>query len=284
MKIYVASSWRNTDQPEVVRRLREAGHEAYDFRHPPGGDHLGFSWADVDPDWESWTPAQYLSALNHPIAQAGFKSDFAAMRWADACVLVLPCGRSAHLEAGWFAGEKKPLIVLLDDREFYSEGGHSVIELMYKMATAVETHILDVLKDLAGLSVTTLQGTDPPVSEEGRRLLARAHEAWVHHLATPPSDVHWSIRKIEREVDETFDLRWDADMRAIKRWQDAHPGNDLVWPDHADMVVWLLEQLDEMKGYCMGCSRAVNVSSDAGHEDGCAAVSIIVQRRGVPGG
>jgi hypothetical protein len=40
----------------------------------------------------------------------------------------------------------------------------------------------------------------------------------------------------------TFDLQWEADQRAIKRWQAAHPGNDLVWPDRADMVVWLMEK------------------------------------------
>ena len=34
MKIYVASSWRNAQQPAVVARLREAGHEVYDFRNP----------------------------------------------------------------------------------------------------------------------------------------------------------------------------------------------------------------------------------------------------------
>lgn len=45
------------------------------------------------------------------------------------------------------------------------------------------------------------------------------------------------------ELRQTFDLRWTADQRAIKRWQEAHPGNDLVWPDHADLVVWLLDQL-----------------------------------------
>ena len=44
-----------------------------------------------------------------------------------------------------------------------------------------------------------------------------------------------------------FNLRWNADMRAIKHWQAAHPGNDLVWPDHADLVVWLLEQLDALR-------------------------------------
>ena len=37
-KIYVASSWRNEYYPEVVEKLREAGHEMYDFRNPPSGD------------------------------------------------------------------------------------------------------------------------------------------------------------------------------------------------------------------------------------------------------
>jgi hypothetical protein len=45
------------------------------------------------------------------------------------------------------------------------------------------------------------------------------------------------------DLQRTFDLQWEADQRAIKRWQEAHPGNDLVWPDRADMVVWLMEQL-----------------------------------------
>ena len=32
-KIYVASSWRNVFYPDVVQRLRDAGHEVYDFRN-----------------------------------------------------------------------------------------------------------------------------------------------------------------------------------------------------------------------------------------------------------
>jgi hypothetical protein len=55
------------------------------------------------------------------------------------------------------------------------------------------------------------------------------------------------LGEVERERDEqeqSFDLRWSADMRAIKRWQAAHPGKELVWPDHADLCVWLLEQLE----------------------------------------
>lgn len=45
------------------------------------------------------------------------------------------------------------------------------------------------------------------------------------------------------ELNAAFDLCWKADMRAIERWQKAHPGKELVWPDRANMVVWLLEEL-----------------------------------------
>jgi hypothetical protein len=102
-KIYVASSWRNEYQQGVVRQLREAGHEVYDFRNPAPGEK-GFAWSDIDPEWKSWTPAQFREALKHPIAVQGYKRDRDAMEWADTCVLVLPSGKSAHLEAGWMAG------------------------------------------------------------------------------------------------------------------------------------------------------------------------------------
>jgi hypothetical protein len=49
------------------------------------------------------------------------------------------------------------------------------------------------------------------------------------------------------ELEHTFAMRWKADMKAIERWQNA-TGKDLVWPDHADLCVWLLEQRDELLG------------------------------------
>lgn len=149
MKLYVASSWRNDLQPSIVADLRTLGHDVYDFRHPPGGDHLGFSWSDVDPAWPSWTPEQYLAALDHPIAVAGFDSDVGAMQWADAGVLILKSGRSAHLEAGWFVGQGKPLWILLDPDEFGRDAGHHVTELMYRMATGIFTTIAELLEAFA---------------------------------------------------------------------------------------------------------------------------------------
>ena len=47
-KIYVASSWRNSYQQDVVSFLRSEGHEVYDFTHPNGDMSYGFSWSSID--------------------------------------------------------------------------------------------------------------------------------------------------------------------------------------------------------------------------------------------
>jgi hypothetical protein len=115
MKIYVASSWRNGFQPQVVDLLRARGHEVYDFRGDgdgwggPGGDGGpgGFAWKEIGEGWEKWSPAQYVDALNHPRAQEGFDRDMNALRAADVCVFVMPCGPSASMEMGWACGAGK---------------------------------------------------------------------------------------------------------------------------------------------------------------------------------
>lgn len=50
-------------------------------------------------------------ALLHPFAEEGFDSDFDGMKWADACVMVLPCGRSANTESGWMKGAGKKVFI-----------------------------------------------------------------------------------------------------------------------------------------------------------------------------
>ena len=84
-KIYVASSWRNQYFPEVVKKLREYGHEVYDF---------------------------------------------------NACLLVLPCGRSAHTEAGWMKGAGKKVIVYIPEMQ--------EAELMYKLFDLVSGSLEEV--------------------------------------------------------------------------------------------------------------------------------------------
>lgn len=137
MKIYVASSWRNEFYPEVVERLREAGFDVYDFRNPPSGDE-GFHWYNVSEHWLDWTPVEYRDNLKHPLAERQFRNDIIAMGSCDACVLVLPCGRSAHTEAGWFAGKGRKTIAYIPIKQ--------EPELMYKLFDGIATTMNEVLE------------------------------------------------------------------------------------------------------------------------------------------
>ncbi len=139
-RIYVASSWRNKYYPEVVNALREAGHDVYDFRNPPHGGS-GFHWIDVDENATNWSLEQYFEGLQHPKAELQFQNDLNALKWADTCVLVLPCGRSAHTEAGWLAGAGKRVIVYIPEM--------IEPELMYKLFNGIANNIDDLLTNLA---------------------------------------------------------------------------------------------------------------------------------------
>jgi hypothetical protein len=55
------------------------------------------------------------------------------------------------------------------------------------------------------------------------------------------------VEKAEAEnadLQVAFDLQWAADQRARELWCAAHPGNDLVWPDRARLVLWLIERAE----------------------------------------
>lgn len=160
--VYVASSWRNPVQPLVVKTLQGEGVDCYDFRNPPNG--AGFGWEQVGrkptpcpcnhtrgahgfcgahgeaptlgrgcscPRPDTVPMDEYLTMLDHPRAIEGFEADFTAMQRADTFVLVLPCGRSAHLELGWAVGAGKRTAILLDDP--------CTPELMYRMVDHVAT-------------------------------------------------------------------------------------------------------------------------------------------------
>lgn len=143
MRIYVASSWRNLVQTRVVEALRADGHEVYDFRDPDDrGVPGGFSWREIDDDWLNWSPEKFRELIHHQAASVGFTRDFEAMQKADACVLVMPCGRSAHLELGWCAGAGKRTLILLAPGE---------PELMYRIADRLCLSIDEVRQELRGL-------------------------------------------------------------------------------------------------------------------------------------
>ncbi len=132
-KIYVASSWRNKDQPMMVAFLRHKGFNVYDFKCSEG-----FSWDQIDPEWKSWTVKQYKEGLVHSLSVRGYMRDYEAMETSDICILVLPSGRSAHTEAGWMKGMGKKVFVYMPTME--------EPELMYKIYNGIFTDMDDLYK------------------------------------------------------------------------------------------------------------------------------------------
>jgi hypothetical protein len=137
-RVYVASSWRNQRYPAVLERLRAEDIPHYDFRQPEPGNY-GFTWASVwtaiggegagPNDWQTARGDRVVEMLRHPIAADGFRLDYSALLDSRAGLLVMPCGRSAHLELGFLAGRGKRTVVLLDEE--------SEAELMWKIADLV---------------------------------------------------------------------------------------------------------------------------------------------------
>jgi hypothetical protein len=146
VRIYVASSWRNEFQQGVVAALRSDGHDVYDFKGPGGGwgeqgaGPGGFHWkecAQPGTDWQKWTIAEYLQALEHPRAEEGFRRDMDALEQCDICIMVMPCGPSASMEMGWACGAKKDVYVYVP--------GLREPDLMVKMAGLV-TEDLELIR------------------------------------------------------------------------------------------------------------------------------------------
>ena len=150
----------------MLAALRAAGHEVYDFRCPHGDpeekgfnmpdgtlpamasadckcEHSsalahGFKWSYIDENCMDWTPEEYQRQLMHPMAEQQFTNDIEAMKACDTCVLLLPCGRSAHTEAGWFAGRGCKTIAYIPEMQ--------EAELMYKLFSAVTGSLDELVK------------------------------------------------------------------------------------------------------------------------------------------
>jgi hypothetical protein len=134
--VYVATSWKNPFQPTIIKELNGLGIKTYDFRNPEEGN-TGFRWTDTGMD-PHCSNEQYLETLLTPVAEHGFKLDMDALEACSVCLLILPSGRSAHLEAGYAVGAGKKVGILLSKEEV-------VPELMYKMCDLITDSIEELL-------------------------------------------------------------------------------------------------------------------------------------------
>ena len=114
--IYVIGSLRNPEVLDVGNDLRDAGLEVFDDWMAAG--------PEADDYWKSYELRRghsYKEALRGNAAQHIFQFDKYHLDRVDAVLLVLPAGRSGHLELGYAVGTGMPGFILLD-QDYKDEG------------------------------------------------------------------------------------------------------------------------------------------------------------------
>jgi hypothetical protein len=109
MIIYLVGSLRNPEIPKYADMLRNEGHEVFDdwFAAGPTADD---SWQE----YEKTKGVHYDEALQSWAARHVFEFDKYHLNRCDAVVLVMPAGKSGHLELGYGVGIGKKAYVLFD--------------------------------------------------------------------------------------------------------------------------------------------------------------------------
>jgi hypothetical protein len=114
---FISARYRNKDNAlALARRIRERGKTVYCFVESRASvSHVGDVDSDGEkamakfeaiPDWRNDTRVRDL-----------FETDMEAERNSDALILLLPAGKSAHIEAGVAYGMGKKLILVGEQKE-----------------------------------------------------------------------------------------------------------------------------------------------------------------------
>jgi hypothetical protein len=116
MKIYIASSWKNQKEClEIAQTLRQDGHKVDCFCDESTGRFV-FHSSELFKKEEGKEEDQLknldaITFLAEEKTQKAFREDVNGLDWADAVLLVLPAGNSAHLEAGYKKGQGGHLFI-----------------------------------------------------------------------------------------------------------------------------------------------------------------------------
>jgi len=97
--VYLIGSLRSTVVPELAATIRSWGFDVFDDWHAAS--------ADADDAWRDYEKARghnYREALAGYAAKHIFEFDYSHLVRCDIGVMVMPAGKSGHLEAGWMAG------------------------------------------------------------------------------------------------------------------------------------------------------------------------------------
>ena len=156
--IYIVGSLRNENIPVIANKLREANPEweVFDSWYSPGpkaDDYLrdyckgkGLSYKEILQDWA----ATHIFEFDHKHI----------MRSTD-IVMIMPAGKSGHLELGYARGKGKRGYILFDEEP-------ERVDVMYQFATDVFFDFDELVAELKKHDKVEQQSYIPEVDSTGR--------------------------------------------------------------------------------------------------------------------
>lgn len=123
--LYLIGSLRNPEIPRIAQKIREETKEEVFDDWFAAGPEADDKWRD----YEKTREHSYIEALGGYAAKHVFDFDLHHLDRCRAAILVLPAGKSGHLELGYIIGKGRPGYILLDDPERW--------DVMYQFASGV---------------------------------------------------------------------------------------------------------------------------------------------------
>jgi len=127
LKIYIASSWRNEKAArELAEYLRDQGFEVDCFCDPSTGRDI-LRRIDYEHELKSLDAIEFIK--DHRVEKIYMVNKY-EIKLKDVCILLLPSGKSCHLEAGYAKGNGKKLFI-------YGDFPKGEVEAMYLFADGI---------------------------------------------------------------------------------------------------------------------------------------------------
>jgi nucleoside 2-deoxyribosyltransferase len=123
--IYLIGALKNREIMNLANEIRALGYDVFDDWLTPGPEADSFLL-----EYEKNRGHNYREALRGYAAQHIFNFDKKHIDRCDAGILVMPAGRSGHLELGYILGQGKPGFILFDSIP-------ERMDLMYNFATDI---------------------------------------------------------------------------------------------------------------------------------------------------
>lgn len=109
--IYLIGSLQNIPKIiEIGNSLRKMGWDPHD-EWVAGGPECDVKWRE----YEQARGRPFVEAIRGRHARMVFETDSTNILRCDVAAMILPAGKSGHLELGWAAGKRKPTYIVLDD-------------------------------------------------------------------------------------------------------------------------------------------------------------------------